>query len=428
MIKNKNLYALIIALVVGTSGLLGGCTAGADKENVKDINVQANIDEQKSNENQAKINEDFKSLMKSSSVIDILKFIDNNISKVSNNDASAMLTALEKAQKSYLPKLEEKYYTQEGIQGKISRVYKADFDINKIDNIEDAKLKELLTETRDSGYRVDTAEGMFYPVINYEAYKKYSNFVAQDIKDYIELMAVESKKAPAKDAALVISWDEMINRAASQQKFIDQNRESVKLQDVKNLYKKYITFTFLGLNNTPLFNYTTKAMVPEAKKAYMNTAVISNNNAYYSLVSDYLKVLEKNNYSLTSEVDKYRKDTMNKLINDLQQKPQVEVPVDMKVEESEQKSVDQGHSPWKLDPVYVAQVFISLKISPEGIKGDYPIKYEDLKITDSTGNSVIVTTSDAKSPVKAVYLKRLVKQDETGIWTVVGYDPADSVK
>ena len=104
-------------------------------------------------------------------------------------------------------------------------------------------------------------------------------------------------------------------------------------------------------------------------------------------------------------------------------KPQVEVPVDLEAEEGDQKNADAGHSPWKLDPAFVAQVFVSLKISPEGIQGEYPIKYEELKIVQNTGKEAVIDVSGSNTPIKRVYLKRLVRQDNTGIWTVVGYDP-----
>lgn len=104
-------------------------------------------------------------------------------------------------------------------------------------------------------------------------------------------------------------------------------------------------------------------------------------------------------------------------------KPQVKVPVNLKIEENDQKSVDAGHSPWKLDPVFVTQVFVSLKIFPEGIQGDYPIKYEDLKVVKNTGEEAIVEVPGDKTPIRRVYLERLIRQDNTGIWTVVGYDP-----
>jgi len=106
-------------------------------------------------------------------------------------------------------------------------------------------------------------------------------------------------------------------------------------------------------------------------------------------------------------------------------KPKVEVPVDLAVEENTQKSVDGGSSPWRLDPTFVAQVFVSLEMSPEGITGEYPIALEDLTVVENTGTEAIVEVSGNNTPIKRVYLKRLVRQDSTGIWTVVGYDPAE---
>lgn len=106
-------------------------------------------------------------------------------------------------------------------------------------------------------------------------------------------------------------------------------------------------------------------------------------------------------------------------------KPQVEVPVDLEVEGNEQKGVDAGHSPWRLDPAFVAQVFVSLEMSPGGITSEYPIKYEDFKVTENNGKDAIVEASGDKTPIKRVYLKRLIRQDATGIWTVVGYDPTE---
>ncbi|WP_040206008.1 LolA family protein [Neobacillus jeddahensis] len=110
---------------------------------------------------------------------------------------------------------------------------------------------------------------------------------------------------------------------------------------------------------------------------------------------------------------------------DDQTKPQVTVPYDITVEENDQKSVDAGSSPWKLDPVFTTQVFVSLKISPQGISGDYPINSTELKIVKNDGKVAIVEVSGDKSPIKTVYLKRVVRQDATGIWTVVGYDPVE---
>ncbi len=105
--------------------------------------------------------------------------------------------------------------------------------------------------------------------------------------------------------------------------------------------------------------------------------------------------------------------------------PTIKVDVDLAAEKQEQKSVDAGHSTWKLDPAFVAQVFASLLLSPEGITGEYPIPYEEIEITANNGIDATAEIKSTNSIAKYVYLKRLVRQDDTGIWTVVGYDPVN---
>jgi len=43
-------------------------------------------------------------------------------------------------------------------------------------------------------------------------------------------------------------------------------------------------------------------------------------------------------------------------------------------------------------------------------------------ILEKRGHSVKIGVNSDKTDIKAVYLERLVRQDETGIWTVTGYD------
>ncbi len=102
--------------------------------------------------------------------------------------------------------------------------------------------------------------------------------------------------------------------------------------------------------------------------------------------------------------------------------PEVWVEIDRTAEGNEQKSVDAGHSPWKLDPAFVAQVFASLLLSPEGIEGDYPIAYDSIEIIENDGRKAVARINDENSIASCVYLERLIRQDETGIWTVTGYD------
>lgn len=141
--------------------------------------------------------------VKDTGVTGAISFIDKNISLATGENASKMVVRLEELQKEYLPGLELKYNNSETIQSKMRQVYKPGFDIYKIDHIKDRELSALLTETRNAGFKVETAEGTYFPVIDYGFYKKYSSRVTPDIKDYIDLMAVESDQVSVKDAALV---------------------------------------------------------------------------------------------------------------------------------------------------------------------------------------------------------------------------------
>jgi hypothetical protein len=102
-------------------------------------------------------------------------------------------------------------------------------------------------------------------------------------------------------------------------------------------------------------------------------------------------------------------------------KPIINVPYKITDLEQEQKSVDEGHSPWKLDPTFVAQVFSSLLLSPKGIVGDYPIPYKDITIIYNDTHNAVAKVNNSKSKAKKVYLKKLIRCDESGIWTVIGY-------
>lgn len=304
----KSISLGMSAVVIVGAGLLSGCTSIADTSNAEkggttDKNPPA-VQENKED----KVMPEFMALVGGDSKpASIIEFMDKNIAAVNKDNAAIMLGELEKAQKNYLPKLEEKYYP-DALQISLRKVYKPGFDLNKIDDIQDAELKSLLVETRDMGYRVETAEGMYFPIMNYEYLKKYSPYASEDMKEYIDIMSVETNKVPAKDAALVIGWDEVIQRALAQENFIIKYGSSAKVESMKELQKKYITFMLYGLNNTPLFSYDTKTIDPEAKDTYLKAVKANGDSELMQMLGKYMEIIEKSNYKLSDEVDKFRKD------------------------------------------------------------------------------------------------------------------------
>ena len=297
-------------VVIVGAGLLTGCTsmAGSGNENGKPADKNPPVVQENK---QDKIMPEFMALVEGNAKPDaIIGFIGNYIASVSRDNAAIMLGELEKVQKNYLVNMEKKYYDGDTIQNSLNKVYKPGLDLNKIDDIQDAELKNLLIETRDMGYKVETSEGMYYPIMNYEYLKKYSIYALEDIMEYIDIMAVETNKVPAKDAALVIGWDEVVQRALAQENFLKKYGSSAKVESMKELQKKYLTFMLYGLNNTPLFSYDTKMIDPEAKEVYVKAVRANSDSELMQMLGKYMGILEKSNYKLSDEVEKFRKDAV----------------------------------------------------------------------------------------------------------------------
>ena len=321
--KHSRFLKFIIPLTLGTALLVSGCntrqndtpgktdatqqTTGSEPSET----VQQPTDSQKAGEEaQKKALDGYNSLVANNPTPQqLMKYLTGNLQAVEPEEASAMLLKLEDVQKKSLEALENKY-NDEDIQKKLGSIWKTNFDINAAISTEDADLKALLEETRDGGYKVETAEGTYFPIMDYGAYRGFSQFVTVDIKEYIDLMAVESDKVPAKDASLVIGWDEVLTRAVNQERFLADYPDSKRLEKVRELYSKYLTFAFLGIDNTPAFDRDSKVMVSGLKEAYGKFLTSNTDQRLGQRFRNYVELLEKNNYKLTKEVEDYRKTAM----------------------------------------------------------------------------------------------------------------------
>ena len=237
-------------------------------------------------------------------------FLKSHIYEVNSYQASLMTLRLENAQRAGFEAWSDKFFVGT-IQEDIAKLYKQDDTFaTLIARTTNSTLRTLFQGAQDSGFKLETAEGTFFPVIDYEGFAKYRPYVMNDIKSYIDIMAVESANPPAKDAALIISWNEITQRALSQESFVKLHPNSNRTKQVENLYQQYVINTVYGQNNTPLFDYESKTMNPEAKEAYLS--LLAKNEAvdsdYLKKLQSYMDVLKDNNYKLNATVEKFRKD------------------------------------------------------------------------------------------------------------------------
>lgn len=233
----------------------------------------------------------------------VITFVNNNIAYVSKENASKMVFAIETTQKKNISNYI--YGMTDDIQGKIIEEFNWNFNMDKIDDVKNPNLKKYLKNIKDSGYRLFESEGMYCPIIDYARYCEYAEYVTDDIREYIAIMAEESTHIATDDAAIVISWDEVLKRACVQEEYIKKYPQSLRLNEMKQLYEEYVRYCLFGTNNTPSFDYQTETIDEKLLESYKEIVQKDNDNNITQQIKDYLKILENNKFKRTNEVESY---------------------------------------------------------------------------------------------------------------------------
>lgn len=239
-----------------------------------------------------------------------IAYLRANISQVSSYQASLMVLHLENALQRNLPILEKKFFPT-NVQETIGTVYQLGFSFADVRNrISNNEVKQLLNQASAQGYKLETAEGMYYPIINYSLFREFQSYVGADIQAYINIMAEESKQAAVKDAAIVIGYQQLVRRTVEMEKFVQRFPNSNRAAQIRELFERYQDFTFYGTNNTPLFDYDTKVMQPNAKTGYANILqwVSVDDSSYLDTLGEFMKLVADHDYKETTEVRDFVRD------------------------------------------------------------------------------------------------------------------------
>lgn len=238
-----------------------------------------------------------------------IAYLNEHIDEVSAYQASLMVLRLENAIVGVLPSFESRI-AKDSIQTGINKVYKiGDSFADVISHTQDKKLKSLLQEASNNGLKLETAEGFYFPVVDYKGFQKYRAYTGADVKAYIDIMTVESEQPNVKDGGLMIGYQELATRTLSQESFINQFPSSNRTAKIKTLFNNYKILTFYGVNNTPLFDYDNNKMQPNAIKGY-NLILERNTGAksgYLSLLEKFMTAAKAHDYKLTPELTAFRK-------------------------------------------------------------------------------------------------------------------------
>lgn len=255
------------------------------------------------NEETMELVQEFKSIVESNNEpYTLIKFIDNNIKDATKEEAAAMIIILEDVQKEYIPKYTEELFIEDN-QLELLKLSGTDlfFDEEKIEDIKNIKLKEIVTRISEGKYKLINMEGGFYPVIDYENLKEYNPYLSDEIKSYIEIKSLNSNNPAILDGEIAIIFDEIRIRLTETEEHIHKYPQGLKFEEVLRIYADYLRLYMEGSDNSPIYEYESKGIKEDVLNSYR---IMARNDKLITskIISKYLDIIEENEEKIDDNV------------------------------------------------------------------------------------------------------------------------------
>lgn len=245
-----------------------------------------------------------------SPVSELTGFIEKNKTSLNRENVDKAVLGLIEVQQARLKDYEDKMFSPE-INIPLNN-YKYE-DLLLLRNINEEGIKNLLQDAFSSGYKLSASEGMYYPEIDYDKILiDFGGHASDKVAGYLEIMAAESNKHFASDAALTISPDELANRIVKAESFIGSYPDFELVKQVEQFHSYYLQAYLLGLNNTPLFDYQTEKAKDSFTESYEKTITNQKGTKLAGMLEEYMALLKKYDYTKSDEIINY----VNKVTGD----------------------------------------------------------------------------------------------------------------
>lgn len=244
-------------------------------------------------DNDAALLEAFKEQAQSDlSAAELNKALDDKLAQSSPEMGDALLREMLAYYDRSLPDMQKKLEAQNVQQALQKLEWPPSAD--QIGQIKDEQARALVQEAIDGGYKLETTEGMYFPVVDYGKLKRTDARVTAAMKDYVALLAVESDQKSASDGGLVIERSEVAARAAQAEAYVAAHPDAPERKQAEDLFAtRYIPFLLMGLDNTPVFDFDTFKIDTQVKTALEKAAADHPGTVTAKLAQEFLAILDK---------------------------------------------------------------------------------------------------------------------------------------
>lgn len=228
-------------------------------------------------------------------------YLTDNIVKVLPENADLMLQSYERAQMKALPSYQDAFLASP-VQSILLNYSKEDLSQNLV---KEEEVRKLITEAATLGYKMEAIEGTVAPYVDYSYFAKFASYTTASTGAFYTLMKEESDHPSQKDAALLIPWEDVLQRGINFEAYLKEYPGAYYENRAMMHLEGYTYVAINGTANVPLFNYDTNAMNDEAKAAYTAFVDKGQQTEFAKLIKSYLSLLKTNNFVKTAEVEAF---------------------------------------------------------------------------------------------------------------------------
>lgn len=159
----------------------------------------------------------------------------------------------------------------------------------------ESDLKEHLITSINMGYRLDTAEGMYFYIVDYQKFlNNFGDIITKQFRDYLRIKATNSNEPYLKDGALTISLEKLAERIAELENYKLTYPYSKHLNELNEIYNSYILNFLFGSVNTPTYDLNTNKFNENLIPIFSEIATKFEHTYFADIIKDFIKNLNLN--------------------------------------------------------------------------------------------------------------------------------------
>lgn len=157
--------------------------------------------------------------------------------------------------------------------------------------------------------RAEFSEGMAYASENTEALAGlFERYLSAAMRRFLDIRRAEEEEGYTEDAGLLISWDQLAERIARWERFIDANSGFQLLGEGRYWHDNYLAAYLTGMDNSRVFESPAETLSPRVRASYERFVARHAGTRAARIVSGYLEVLGRNGWRAEPEVVQFLKD------------------------------------------------------------------------------------------------------------------------